>query len=175
MDQAAEFRQAAQEFRIVVALEVALLAVIALLLWPLGELPLALALAKGMALLYGATWAVFLLMLFVHRALRIDADSRFDAFVLSNLAVSASLLVGWSAFAALAARAAAAGEPHWRAAVVWLVGVFTVHMAYTVVSAWYSGSFYRYKNLPAAAAAFVVFAAWPAAARFLFGWFFRLW
>jgi hypothetical protein len=175
MSQAAEFQQAAEEFRFVVALEVVLLAVIALLLWPLGELRLALSLAKGLGLLYAGTWVVFLLMVFVHRALRIDAETRFDAFVLSNFAVSASLLVGWSAFAALAARAAAAGEPQWRAAVVWLVGVFSVHMAYTVVSAWYSGTFYRYKNLPIAAAAFVVFAAWPAAARFLFGWLFHLW
>lgn len=170
-----ELREAALDFRILWVLILALLGVITLLLWPLGELKLALSLAKGMGVLYVTTYVVFLVQLLIHRIFRVDVDDRFDAFLLSNLAVSALLHVGWSAFAALTVRAAAAGEPVWRTAILWVIGLFTCWMAYNVVGTWYSGRFYRYKNLPLAAASFAVFALWPAAARFLFGWYFDVW
>jgi hypothetical protein len=63
----------------------------------------------------------------------------------------------------------------WRAGILWFTGLFTSWMAYGVVSTYYSGSFYKGINLPLAALAFLLFAVWPAAARFLFGWFFNLW
>ena len=166
-----ELREAALDFRILWVLILALLGVITLLLWPLGELKLAFSLARGMGVLYVTTYVVFLVVLIIQKFFRVDIDDRVDAFLLSNLAVSALLHVGWAAFAALAVRAAAAGEPVWRAAILWLIGLFTCWMAYNVVGTWYSGRFYRYKNLPLAAASFAVFALWPAAARFLFGWY----
>jgi hypothetical protein len=170
-----ELREAALDFRILIVLILALLGVITLLLWPLGELKLAFSLAKGMGVLYVTTYVVFLVALVIQNFFRVNIEDRSDAFLLSNLAVSAILHVGWAAFAALAVRAAAAGEPVWRAAILWVVGLFTCWMAYNLVGTWYSGRFYRYKNLPLAAASFAVFALWPAAARFLFGWYFDVW
>jgi len=157
------------------AINVALLALIALGLWPLGRLPLAFSLAKGFGLFFLAALAASIVLLWVQRALRVDDESHFDAFLLSNLAVSAALVAGWAAFAALGVRHAAAGAPAWLAAILWVVGLLTCWMAYGLVSVFYSGTFYRYANLPIAAAAYLLFALWPAAARFLFGWFFGLW
>lgn len=168
-------REVALEFQVIHAINLALLGLITLALWPLGRLPLAWTLAKGFGLFFLAVLIASILLLWVQRALRVDDESHFDAFLLSNLAVSATMVVGWTAFAALAVRFAAAGAPAWVAAILWLVGLLTCWMAYNLVSVFYSGTFYRYTNLPLAAAAFLLFALWPAAARFLFGWFIGIW
>ena len=167
-------REIQTDFMILIVTELVLLALIMLLLWPLGELPLAFTVAKGFGLFYVVVWVIFLASFAVQRIFRIDDDTHFDAYLLLNLAAGALPLVGWTAFAALAVRGAIAGEPLWLAAILWTVGLFTCHMAYGVVSTYYSGSFYKGINLPLAAAGFLVFAVWPAAARFLFGWFFGL-
>ncbi len=172
---AEEVRERARDFPFLWIYLLALLAVVALVLWPLGELRLAASFAKGIGLLYLTTYVVFLAVLLVQRALRVSLESRADAFLLSNLAVASVLVTGWSAFAALRVHAAAAGDPLWRAGVLWLAGLLTVHGAYSLVGTWYFGQFYRYKILPLAAAAFALFAVWPAAARFLYGWYFRVW
>lgn len=168
-------REVALDFGIMHAVNLALLALITLALWPLGRLPLAFSLARGFGLFFLTVLAASIVLLWIQRALRVDDDSHFDAFLLSNLAVSATLLVGWAAFAALAVRFAAAGAPVWLAAILWFVGLLTCWMAYGMVSLFYSGTFYRYANLPLVAAAYLLFALWPAAARFLIGWFLALW
>lgn len=170
-----ELREAVLDFRILIILVLVLLGVITLLLWPLGELKLAFSLAKGMGVLYVTTYVVFLAVLIIQKIFRMNLENRVDAFVLSNFAVSAFLIMGFTAFAALTVRAAAAGEPAWRMAILWFIGLFTSWMAYNVVCTWYNGSFYRYKNLPIAIASFALFALWPAAARFLYGWYFDIW
>ena len=175
MNQAEAQREIATEFRFMHAINLTLLALIALALWPLGRLALAFSLAKGFGLFFLAVLAASIVLLWVQRALRVDDESHFDAYLLSNLAVSATTVVGWAAFAALAVRSAAAGAPPWLAAILWFVGLLTCWMAYGLVSVFYSGTFYRYANLPLAAAAYLLFALWPAAARFLFGWFIAIW
>ncbi|HEX2091366.1 MAG TPA: hypothetical protein VHG28_03150 [Longimicrobiaceae bacterium] len=175
----AEQQQAVKEittdFTFLIVTVLALLGIITLLLWPLGHLPLAFTLAKGFGLYYLAVWVFFVVLLVIHRLFRIDDDSHFDVYLLTNLAAGALPMVGWTAFAALVVRDAAAGEPVWRAAILWFIGLFTCHMAYGVVATYYSGSFYKEINLPLAGLAFLLFAVWPVAARFLFGWFFNLW
>jgi hypothetical protein len=89
------------EVLVALALNVVFLALIALLLWPLGKVVLAFRLAKG----YGSLWIVtFLTSVLVgrlHRFFRIDLYTHADAYVISNLAASCFLQACWSAFAAL--------------------------------------------------------------------------
>jgi hypothetical protein len=170
-----ELREATADFGLVFWLEAGLLVVIALLLWPLGQLRLAFSLAKGMGLFYLLNWVVGVALAVLYRRFRFSLDDHGLRFLYANLAVSGILMTGWAAFAALAVDGAAEGAPVWRAAILYVIGLFSVHMAYTVLSLWYSGTFYRYRNLPLGAAAFALFALWPPAARFLFGWFFGVW
>ena len=152
-----------------------LLEAVTLALWPLHRLQLAFSLAKGLALFLLLVAAASFALGKAHDALRVNLYDRPDAFLLSNLAVSALLVVAWAAFAALAARSAAAGAPVWAAAVVYAAGLVGTHLGYTLVSAFWTGTFYRYRNLPVAAAAYLLFCLLPAAARFLVGWFPGLW
>jgi hypothetical protein len=168
-------REISRDFTFMHAMNIALLALITLALWPLARLPLAFSLAKGFGLFFLVILAASIVLLWIQRALRVDDESHFDAFLLSNLAVSATALVCWAAFAALGVRHAAGGAPAWLAAILWLVGLLTCWMTYGLVSVFYSGTFYRYKNHPLVAAAYLLFALWPAAARFLIGWFVDLW
>jgi hypothetical protein len=171
----AALREVKLDFTLLLVMEAVFLAAITLLLWPLGHLALALTLMKGFGAFYLTVWVVFVAALLLMRWLRVDDDSRFDAYLFGNLAAGAVPLLGWTAFAAVAVRSAASGAPLPAALLLWLVGLFTAHMAFSVVSTYYSGSFYRSVNLPLAGAGFAVFALWPAAGRFLFGWFFSLW
>ncbi|HEX8282143.1 MAG TPA: hypothetical protein VF588_02260 [Pyrinomonadaceae bacterium] len=155
-----------------VALNAVFLAAVALLLWPLGKAATALSLARG----FWAFWTVMILttalVLMVRRLFRIDIDTHPDAYVIMALLVSGVLQAGWSAFAALNARDSAHGAPLWLAALLYFVGLLSCWVAFNVVAAYYMGSIYRMTNLIVAAASFVLFCAWPAAGRALFGWFF---
>lgn len=175
MEQQQAVREISRDFGFLIVWILGLLAIITLLLWLLGHLPLAFALLKGFGLFYLGMWVFFLVMVAAHRLFRIDDDTHFDAYLLTNLAAGALPMVAWTAFAALTIRGAAAGQPLWRAAILWFIGLFTSWMAYGVVATYYSGSFYKRINLPLAGVAFLLFAVWPAAARFLFGWFLDLW
>jgi hypothetical protein len=135
---------------------------------------MALSFAKG----YWLFWIVLILgasaLVLCRRIFRVDLDTRFDAYVLSALAVSSFLQAGWSAYAALTVRAFAAGASVWTAAALYVVGLLSCYVAFAVVSAFFMGSLYRTINLPLAAASFTVFCLWPAAGRTLYGWFFDL-
>jgi hypothetical protein len=162
------------EYAYAVVLNVVFVALAALLLWPLGRAGMALHLAKG----YWVFWIVLILSATALRAaqrlLRMDIDSRFDAYVLSALAVSAFLQAGWSAFAALAVEHFAADASTGVAAVLYLIGIVSSWIAYAAVSALYMGSLYRLINLGVALVSFVVFSFWPRAAVAIYGWFFEL-
>jgi hypothetical protein len=104
----------------------------------------------------------------------VDADTHVDAFVLSNFAHSVLMLAGWSAFAAPAVRGFTAGAPVWVSAVLYVIGLLSSHVAFTVIISIYTGRIYRLVNALAAWASFVVFALWPGVGRALYGWFFDL-
>lgn len=167
-------KEVQQNIMIAFALIVAFLAVAALLLLPFGRGEVWLGFAKG----YLVWWYVLVLatiaLTLFFRVSRIDDDTHFDAYLLLNAAVSGVVVLGWAAFAALLANGGAAGAPIWLAAIIFALGLVSSHNVYGVVTMFYEGTFYRNINLPAALGGFVLFAAWPASARFLFGWFFGL-
>jgi hypothetical protein len=156
------------------ALNVIFLALIALLLWPLGQPTLALRLAKGYGILWIVTFVTIVLLHRTHRLFRVDMYTHADAFVLSNLAVSCFLQAGWSAFAALTVQSSVVSAPVWIAVILYLVGALSCLIAFFAVSSFYQGHIYKMVSLPLALVTFIVFSVWPAAGRVIYGWFFDL-
>jgi hypothetical protein len=156
------------------ALNAVFLALIALLLWPLGKLALAFRMAKAYAILWLVTFVTFLLISRLHRLFRLDIYTHANAFVISNLAVSCFLQAGWSAFAALTVQSFAVSSPVWILVTMYLVGVLSCLIAFYAVSSFYQGHVYKFVSLPLALISFVVFSVWPASGRVIFGWFFDL-
>ena len=169
-------RASAEAWQVIVAAVLCLLlpALVALVLWPAGRGALGLSLLKGFGIFWLAVLVVYLLAAFVQRRLRVDLYSHPDAFVVSNVVVSGVLMLGWAAFAALAAGGAAAGAGVWTAVGVYACGFLSGVVACQVVGSFYSGHIYKFACLILACAGFPLFAAWPAAARAVFGWFFNL-
>lgn len=150
------------------------LAVAAVLLLPLGRGTLVLRLLAGYWLLWGVLGVLTAVTAVTIRRFRVDTDRMSDAYLLSNIVPGAVVTACWTAFAALMMNGAAADAPLWAAAILHLVGLLSSWIAFSVVSMIYQGSLYKGVNLPIALAGYVLFAAWPAAARFAFGWFPRL-
>jgi hypothetical protein len=162
------------EFLFAAVQHIVFIALAALVLWPLGDATLALRFAKGGVVLWVVLCVTFFALAFVHRRLRVDLYSHPDAYVNSSAAVGAFLQAGWSAFAALAVRDFAANAHLWPAVVLYFVGLLSCYVAFNVVSAFYTGHVYKFINLPLAVVAYAIFCVWPAAARAVYGWFFRL-
>ena len=163
-------------FEILVAIIINLLflVLITLLLWPLGRLRMAFSLAKG----YGILWIVVLitgaLVNRIQGLFRVNLYQRSNVYVISNLAVSCFLQVGWSAFAALTFHSFVNGAPAWITVVLYLLVVLSCLIAFFAVSSLYQGEVYRLISLPLALIGFLVFSAWPESGQILFGWFFDL-
>jgi hypothetical protein len=153
-------------------LNIVFLALVALLLWPLGSQRLAWRLAKGYSVLWGVVYVAAMLVNRIQDYFRVNIYDHADAFVYSNLAVSCVLQTGWSAFAALTLQSFVGGAPRWMALILYLVGTLSCLVALFAVSAFYQGHIYRFISLPLALVGFVVFSLWPASGRGLFGWFF---
>lgn len=169
-------RASAEVWQVIVALALSLLlpAVAALALWPAGRAALALSLFKGLCLFWLIVLVVYVVAELIQRRLRVDLYSHPDAFVISNLLVSGVLMVGWTAFAALAVRDSAAGANAWLAAGLYFLGLLSGVVACQVLGSFYSGHIYKFACLMLACAGFLLFALWPAAARGAFGWLFRI-
>lgn len=146
------------------------LVVAAVLLLPLGRGPLLWELTRAFMVLWGVVLMAAMLMQRLQSALRVVDDPPSDAFLLSNLAVGVVLLLIWGGYTVLLIRDSATGAPWWIAAILHVVGFLASHGAFSAVSGVYPGSFYRTFNLPVALGSFILFAAWPPAARALFGW-----
>lgn len=150
------------------------LALLALLLWPLGRTALALRFAKGYGVLWVVIYVTFLLLYRIQHFFRVSIYDRPNAFVISNLAVSGFLQVGWAAFAAPAVHDFAAGAPVGVALILHLAGVLSCLVAFFAVTSFYQGHVYKLIGLPLALCCFVVFSVWPAVGRATYGWFFEL-
>ena len=161
------------EFFTSAAINLLFVGLLALALWPLGATPLAVRVAKGLAVLWGAAALGSMTVLVAQRFLRIDEYLDFNVYLYSNLAVGVLLLVCWSAFVALSAREFA-GASLWGPAPVYVAGFLSSFVGWMAVSAFYQGIFYKLINLPVVLVCYIIFALWPAAARFLYGWFFDL-
>jgi hypothetical protein len=146
------------------------LAVCALILLPLGRVRLAWELAQAIGILWvGVMFATFVLQR-VQSLLRVEDDPPTDAYVLSNLFVSATVLFLWTGHLALLIREYARPAPTWTAAVICFIGLLASHTGFSSVSAFYAGQIYRFVNLFVALGGYLLFSLWPAAARFLAGW-----
>ena len=169
-------RASAEAWQVIaaVALCVLLPALVALVLWPAGAAWVALRLLKGFGLFWVFAFVVYAAASWVQRRLRVDLYSRPDAFVVSNLLVSGALVLGWTAFAALAVQEATPGAGLWSKGALYLFGLLSGVVACQVLGSFYTGHVYKLACLLVACAGFALFAAWPAAARAPFGWLSRL-
>jgi hypothetical protein len=165
-------RASAEAWQVIVAVVLCLLfpALVALALWPAGSAGVGLRLLKGFVVLWLAVFVVYALAAWIQRRLRVDLYSHPDAFVVSNLLVSGILMLGWTAFAALVIRDAAAVAGLWLAGVLYLTGLLSGVVACQVLGSFYSGQVYKFACLLVACAGFILFAVWPTPARAAFGW-----
>ena len=155
-------------------LNVVFLAVIALLLWPLGKVTLALRLGKAYWIFWTVLIVTSMLMVLAQRIFRMDLYERYNAYVISALVVSGMIQLGWSAYAAPVVRSSMADASGWVAVVVYVVGLVSCYVASVVVGVYYMGAIYRMVNSALALLSFIVFTLWPAAGLAIYGWFFDL-
>ena len=165
-------RASAEAWQVIVAAALSLLlpGLAALALWPAGRAWVGLTLLKGFGLFWVVVFVVYVVATWVQGRLRVDLYSHPDAFVRSNLIVSGLLMLGWTAFAALLAREAAAGAGLWAAGALYLFGLLSCVAACQVLGSFYSGHLYKFACLLLACAGFALFAFWQAPARAAFGW-----
>jgi len=148
------------EVLVAVVLNVIFLALIALLLWPIGKSMLALRLAEGYGLLWILLYLTFLLLGRIQNLFRVNIYDHHRAFVISNLAVSCLLQVGWAAFAALVVHSFVAGSLVWTMVVLYAVGILSCLISFFAVSSFYQGQIYKIVSLPLATISFVGFSVW---------------
>jgi len=162
------------DYLFAVVLNMFFLALITLMLWPLGKASFALHLAKG----YWVFWTAVIItstgMVLVQRLFRMDLDSRFNAYVIAGLILSGFLQIGWSAFVALAVRTSITSMSVWLAVLVTVVGIISCYVATVIVGAFYAGALYRMVNLLLAIFSFIMFTICPAFGVAIYGWFFDL-
>lgn len=157
-----------------VVINLLFLALAALVLWPLGRARLALTMAKGFVVFWLTVRATVGVLAVVHRAFRVNIYDRGNAFIISNAVVSGVLQAGWSAFAALAVGGETVEASVWAAVALYAVGALSCVAALYPVGAFFQGHIYRLANTALSPLAFALFAAWPAAARAAYGWYFAL-
>ena len=162
------------DYLFAIVLNTVFLALIALLLWPMGRATFAFRLTKGYWSFWAAVIVVSSLLVLAQRIFRMDLYSHYDAYVISGLAVSGFLQAGWSAFAALVIYNSVAGAPVWVMIIMYAVGVVSSYVASVIVGAFYMGGLYRMVNLALGIVSFIVFSIWPAAGNAIYGWFFNL-
>ncbi|HSK81008.1 MAG TPA: hypothetical protein VLQ45_31435 [Thermoanaerobaculia bacterium] len=162
------------EFLVALVLILLFLALAALLLWPLGRLPLVMELAKGYGILWVVLWVTTALAGLLQRLFRVNLYDRSSAYVAAGLALSGILQVGWSAFAELTVHSFLAGASFWAAAILHLVGALSCLAAFFAVSSIYQGTIYKLVNLLLAGVSFLVFSVWPGSGGVLYGWLFWL-
>ncbi len=133
-------------------------ALTALGLWPMGRAALAFSLGKGYAVFWIVVWASVMLLSAAERVLRLDPDTHYRSSISVNLFVSAFLVAGWSAFAALAVRGSATDAPVWVAAMLYVIGFLSSYLAFVVATAFYSGGVYKVVDLPLALVGYLGFA-----------------
>jgi hypothetical protein len=167
-------RASADAWQVIVAVALCLLlpALAALALWPAGAAWVGWRLLKGFGIFWVFVLVVYVSAAWAQRRLRVDLYSHPDAFVVSNLLASGLLMLGWTAFAALVVREAAAGAGLWLKGALYLLGLLSGLVACQVPGSFYTGQVYKFACLLVACAGFVLFSAWPAAGRAAFGWLF---
>ena len=162
------------DYLFAVVLNATFLALIALLLWPLGRASVAWRLTKAYWVFWAAVIVTSSLVALAHRIFKMDLYERANAYIITGLAVSAFLQIGWSAYAAPVFHSAVASASLWVTIVLYLIGGISAYVAAVIVGAFYMGGLYRLINSALAILSFVAFSIWPAAGTAMYGWFFNV-
>lgn len=158
------------EVLVALVLNIIFLILSGLLLWPLDRLILAVDLAKGYGLFWIALFVTTAVLHWLQRLFRMNMYDRANAFLLSTLAVSCLLQVGWAAFAALLVHNLITDTTVWIGVILYLVGGLSCLIAFFVVGAIYQGTIYKLISLPITLISFIIFSVWPESSRMLMGW-----
>ena len=162
------------DYLFALVLNAVFLALIALLLWPLGKATLAWKLTKAYWIFWTAVIAVSCILALAQRVFKMDLYSRSDAYIITGLAVSAFLQAGWSAYAAPIVRGSTADASIPVMIILYVIGGVSAYVAAVIVGAFYMGGLYRLVNSALAILSFAVFSVWPAAGIAIYGWFFKI-
>ena len=162
------------DYLFAIVLNAVFLALIALILWPLGMATLSWKLTNSYWIFWDAVIAVSSLLALAQRIFKMDLYSRSDAYIITGLAVSAFLQAGWSAYAAPIIRAAVVDTSVMVTIILYIVGGVSAYVAAVIVGAFYMGGLYRFVNSVLALLSFAVFSVWPAAGMAIYGWFFAI-
>lgn len=162
------------DYLFAIVLNAVFLALIALLLWPLGRAALAWRLTKAYWIFWAAVIVVSSLLALAQRIFKMDLYSRSDAYIITGLVVSAFLQAGWSAYAAPIIGASVADASVVVTIILYIAGGVSAYVAAVIVGAFYMGGLYRLVNTALALVSFAVFSVWPAAGIAIYGWFFNI-
>lgn len=162
------------EYLFAIVLNAVFLALIALVLWPFGRATLAWSLTRAYWIFWTAVIVTSSILALAQRIFRIDLYDRSNAYIVSGLAVSGFLQVGWSAFAAPVVHGAVADASVWLTIILYLIGGVSAYIAAVIVGAFYIGGIYRLVNSALAILSFIVFSVWPTAGNTMYGWFFSI-
>lgn len=166
-----EAEETVSKILIIVGVNLAFLLVAGIPLWLAGHGALAWQFAKGYALLWALLLVLSPILNILQRLFRLNMYDNGNAFMASNLLVSGVLVLGWSAFAALAVQGV--GAAGWVVWLLYVIGFLASYIGQQVVGAIFNGTIYQLANLALALASFIAFSIWPALARASFGWFFN--
>lgn len=162
------------DFLIPIVMNVAFITIAALVLWPMGKTSSAFQLAKGFVVFWVVTLVTVVAVAVVQRMLRISADNHEVAFIGSNVIHGMFLVTGWAAFASLVVHAATQNTTSVATIVIWIVGVLSCLMAYTILTTFHPGTIYTLFNSVTTILSFAIFGIWPGLAQKTYGWFFDL-
>jgi hypothetical protein len=162
------------DYLFAIVLNTVFLLLIALLLWPLGKAAVVCRLTMAYWIFWTAVIAVSCLLALAQRIFKMDLYERSEAYIITGLAVSAFLQVGWSAYAAPVIHSSITGASVMVMIILYVVGGISAHVAAVIVGAFYMGGLYRLVNSALAILSFAAFSVWPAAGRTMYGWFFSI-
>lgn len=157
-----------------VVLNAVFLILIALLLWPLGRAAMAWRLTKAYWIFWSAVIAISCILVLAQRVFKMNLYDRSHAYIVSGLAVSAFLQVGWSAYAAPVIHNSASDASMWVTIILYFFGFISAYVAAVIVGAFYMGGLYRLVNSALAILSFAVFSIWPNVGSAMYGWFFNI-
>jgi hypothetical protein len=126
----------------VIAFTLAFLAVMALLLWPAGQLALAGQFALGFAVLWLATLAMSVFSKIVSRLFRMNVYDRANAYIAFHLVCSGALMLAWLAFTASTMHAALASFNIAAQIALVLAGALAVYLGQSTITLFYQGTIY---------------------------------
>lgn len=144
----------------VAALTLGFLAVMALLLWPAGQIALAGQFALGFAALWLATMVLSAFGKIVSRLFRMNVYDRTHAYIAFHLVCSGALILAWVAFTASTLLAALASFNIAAQIALVLAGAVAVYLGQSIITLFYAGTIYALAVFALAVIGYGVFVIW---------------